>query len=191
MSVNQKNDVQIRQETLSVITRPNSLASDLDIDSVIEGHRRLTDQEALRLYHEASIHDLGRWATAVADRMHGLVQRTYVIDRNINYTNVCSANCTFCAFKRDLGDADAYVLSPEQLHEKIRQLATIGGRQILLQGGLHPKLPLEWYEDMLRSIKSHFPQVNVHGFSPPEIHHFTKIAKLPLQTVLKRLQDAI
>ena len=178
MSVNQKNDVQIRQETLSVITRPNSLASDLDIDSVIEGHRRLTDQEALRLYHEASIHDLGRWATAVADRMHGLVQRTYVIDRNINYTNVCSANCTFCAFKRDLGDADAYVLSPEQLHEKIRQLAAIGGRQILLQGGMHPDLTIEHYEDMLCGIKSAFPSMHVHGFSPPEFVEFVAVFRI-------------
>jgi len=145
---------------------------------VIEGRGRLTAAEALRLYHEASIHDLGRWATAVADRLHGPERRTYVIDRNINYTNVCSANCTFCAFKRDLGDADAYTLTTEQLHEKIRQLAAIGGTQILLQGGMHPDLPIEHYEDMLRGIKSAFPSIHVHGFSPPEFVEFVAVFRI-------------
>ena len=156
----------------------NALHREIDVDSVIEGRRRLTGPEALRLYHEASIHDLGRWATAVADRLHGTERRTYVIDRNINYTNVCSANCTFCAFKRDLGDADAYVLSASELHEKIRQLAAIGGTQILLQGGMHPELPIEFYEDMLRNIKAAFPSIHIHGFSPPEIVEFAAVFRL-------------
>ncbi|MBQ42678.1 MAG: hypothetical protein CME15_09490, partial [Gemmatimonadetes bacterium] len=98
--------------------------------------------------------------------------------RNINYTNVCSANCTFCAFKRDLGDADAYVLSTSELHEKIRQLAAIGGTQILLQGGMHPELPIEFYEDMLRNIKAAFPSIHIHGFSPPEIVEFAAVFRL-------------
>src|SRR5438874_2520448 len=117
--------------------------ADIDIDAVVAGSARLSREQALTLFHEASLHDLGRWATAVADRVMANAYpttprvRTYVIDRNINYTNVCSANCTFCAFKRDLGDKDAYTLSVKQLHDKIRELVAIGGTQILLQGGMH------------------------------------------------------
>src|SRR5690242_12276591 len=124
------------------MTHPTSPDLGFDIDAVVAGRARLTQEQALVLYERAPLHSLGRWATAVANRMldrSGLPGvssrvRTYVIDRNVNYTNVCSANCTFCAFKRDLGDKDAYLLSTEQLHEKIRQLVDIGGTQVLLQG---------------------------------------------------------
>ena len=158
-----------------VIIRSDSLSRELDIDAVIEGRRRLSPAKALRLFHEASIHDLGRWASAVAQRLHGATRRTYVIDRNINYTNVCSANCTFCVFKRDLGDEDAYTLSTPQLHEKIRQLVDIGGTQVLLQGGMHPDLDIGFYEDMLRGMKAAFPSVHIHGFSPPEFVEFVAV----------------
>jgi cyclic dehypoxanthinyl futalosine synthase len=104
--------------------------------------------------------------------------RTYIIDRNINYTNVCSANCTFCAFKRNLNEADSYTLATPQLHDKVRELVGIGGTQILLQGGMHPELPIEWYEDMLRGIKQEFPTVNIHGFSPPEFVEFVAVFKV-------------
>ncbi len=147
----------------------------IDMDAVVAGKRRMTPDEAICLHHDASIHDLGQWATAMADRIYGDKLRTYVIDRNINYTNICSANCTFCAFKRDLGDDDAYTLSTEQLHEKIAELVDIGGTQVLLQGGMHPDLPIEFYEDMLRGIKAAFPQVHVHGFSPPEFVEFVAV----------------
>ena len=155
-------------------------ACDIDIDAVIAGDARLTPAEALRLYEQASLHDLGRWSTAMANRVLAAAggdpgTRTYVIDRNINYTNVCSASCTFCAFKRDLGDAEAYTLSTAQLHEKVRQLVGIGGTQILLQGGMHPDLPLEFYEQLLRDLKGAFPQVHVHGFSPPEFVEFVAV----------------
>ena len=169
----------------------------LDIDAIIAGRSRLTREQAVGLYHHASLHDLGRWSTAMAQRIlrdHPLQSdgavpldssitsrdqvRTYIIDRNINYTNVCSAKCTFCAFKRDLEDADQYTLTTDQLHQKVRELVAIGGTQILLQGGMHPELPIEWYEQMLRSIKSEFPQVNIHGFSPPEFVEFVAIFKL-------------
>src|SRR5215472_6082314 len=96
-----------------------------DIDPVIEGNSRLTDEQALELYHRASMHDLGAWASAVAQRMHPEDYRTYVIDRNINYTNVCTARCTFCAFRRDHGDHDSYTLSFEQIGQKIRELIAI------------------------------------------------------------------
>ena len=121
-------------------------------------------------------------------RLHPESYRTYNIDRNINYTNICAAVCDFCAFYRSPRSDEGYLLSRDVLLEKIAETVQLGGNQILLQGGLHPTLPLEWYEDLLRDIKRHYPQVNVHGFSPPEIHHFTKVAKLPLRTVLERLR---
>ncbi len=145
------------------------------VAKVISGEARLTPEQAMQLYHRASLHDLGRWANAVTQRIHGDQIRTYVIDRNINYTNVCSADCTFCAFKRDLGAQDSYTLSTEQLHEKIQQLSDIGGTQILLQGGMHPELPITFYEDMLTGIKSKFPHIHVHGFSPPEFVEFVAV----------------
>jgi cyclic dehypoxanthinyl futalosine synthase len=169
-----------------------SLAKELNIDAVVAGSARLSTADAMRLFREASLHDLGRWSTAMADRIldaagEGSIcgtsgakadTRTYILDRNINYTNVCSAGCTFCAFKRDLGDADAYILSTEQLHTKIQQLVDIGGTQILLQGGMHPELPLSFYEDMLRGIKQRFPHMHVHGFSPPEVVEFVAVCEL-------------
>ena len=156
----------------------SALNVSLDIDAVIEGRARLTPAQALCLYREASLHDLGRWASAVTERMHGPRVRTYVIDRNINYTNVCSANCTFCAFKRDLGDPDAYVLDTAQLHAKVRELVEVGGTQILLQGGMHPGLPIEFYESLLRDLKRQFPSLHVHGFSPPEFVEFVALFEL-------------
>src|SRR5436853_5682986 len=106
-----------------------------DIDAVIDGKARLTDAQALELYQTASMHDLGTWAHAVTQRMHPEDYRTYVIDRNINYTNVCTAKCTFCAFRRDHADSDAYTLNHAQIGEKIRELVGINGTQILMQGG--------------------------------------------------------
>src|ERR671913_1741008 len=118
-----------------------------DIDPVIAGTSRLTDAQTFELYHAASLHDLGQWAQATAQRMHPRDERTYVIDRNINYTNVCTAKCTFCAFRRDHEDADAYTLSFDMIGEKIRELVAIGGTQILMQGGVKDRLPIEWDED--------------------------------------------
>ena len=155
-----------------------TLAKELNIDAVIAGEARLSPADAVRLYREATIHDLGRWASVMCDRIHGTANRTYVIDRNVNYTNVCSARCTFCAFRRDDGEADAYTLSTEQLHHKIRELVDIGGTQVLLQGGMHPDLPIGFYEEMLAGIKAKFPGVHVHGFSPPEFVEFVAVFEL-------------
>ena len=152
--------------------------------------RRLGFDDGVELFRSASLLELGRAADAVCRRLHPEPYRTYNIDRNINYTNVCAAVCDFCAFYRRVGDSDAYVLDREVLLEKIRETVVLGGDQILMQGGLHPHLKLEWYEELLRDIKEHFPGVNVHGFSPPEIYHFTKVAKLPLRIVLERLKAA-
>ena len=158
-----------------------TLAADLQIDQVIAGRRRLSPVEALRLYREASLHDLGDWASQVCSRIHGDgpdAVRTYVIDRNINYTNVCSASCTFCAFFRKEGDDDAYVLTKQQLHQKVRELVAIGGTQVLLQGGMHPHLGVDFYVDLLRGLKAEFPQVHIHGFSPPEFVEFVAVYEM-------------
>src|SRR5436190_23891506 len=143
-----------------------------NIDPILQGESRLTDTQALELYTTASLQDLGAWAHAVTQRLHPQAHRTYVIDRNINYTNVCTAKCTFCAFRRDHEDADAYTLSYETIGEKIRELVAIGGTQILMQGGMNDRLPIEWYEDLLRFIKSSFPSIHIHAFSPPEFVEF-------------------
>jgi cyclic dehypoxanthinyl futalosine synthase len=152
--------------------------------------KRLTPEEGLQLIESHDLAALGRAADEVTRRLHPENYRTYNIDRNINYTNVCAAVCDFCAFYRTPRSPEGYILDRDVLLEKIRETVELGGDQILMQGGLHPTLPLEWYEELLADIKRHFPQVNIHGFSPPEIHHFTKVAKLPLVTVLTRLKDA-
>src|SRR3712207_8226060 len=110
-----------------------------DIDAVVEGRKRLTDAQALELYERASLHDLGQWASAAAQRLHPEDYRTYVIDRNINYTNVCTAKCTFCAFRRDHEDGDAYTLDTAAIGAKIRELVAISGTQVLMQGGMNDR----------------------------------------------------
>lgn len=159
------------------------------LDKAVAGER-LTPDEGLLLLESHDLVAIGQAADAVSRRLHPEPYRTYNIDRNINYSNVCAAVCDFCAFYRPLKHEEAYVLPTDVILEKIRETVELGGDQILMQGGLHPTLPMEWYEDLLRAIKSAYPQVNIHGFSPPEIYHFTKIAKQPLATVLQRLKDA-
>ncbi|HUG91395.1 MAG TPA: cyclic dehypoxanthinyl futalosine synthase [Planctomycetaceae bacterium] len=159
------------------------------LDTAVAGER-LTPDEGLRLLESHDLVALGLAADAVTRRLHPEPFRTYNIDRNINYTNACTAVCDFCAFYRPAGHDEVYVLSRDVLYQKIEETVALGGDQILMQGGLHPSLPLEWYEELLRDIKARFPQVNVHGFSPPEIHHFTKLSRLPLRTVLERLKAA-
>src|SRR5256714_1077548 len=160
-----------------------------DIDTIIEGRSRLTDDQAMELYR-APLHDLGQWAQARAMVIHPENYRTYVIDRNINYTNVCTAKCTFCAFRRDHEDTDAYTLSYEQIGEKIKELIAIGGTQILMQGGMNDRLPIEWYEDLLRYIKSNFPGIHIHAFSPPEFIEFERFFNLDVRDVIRRFKAA-
>lgn len=155
-----------------------------------EAGERLTREEGLRLLESHDLAALGRAADAVTRRLHPENFRTYNIDRNINYTNVCTAVCDFCAFYRAPKSKEGYVLDREELFRKIEETLELGGDQILMQGGLHPDFKLEWYEELLREIKSRYPRLNVHGFSPPEIYHFTKVSKLSLRTVLERLKEA-
>src|SRR4051812_5313213 len=161
-----------------------------EVDPIIEGRVRLSDQQALELYHAASLHDLGTWASAVAQRMHPADYRTYVIDRNINYTNVCTARCTFCAFRRDHEDADAYTLDYDKIGEKIKELVAINGTQILMQGGMNDALPIEWYEDLLRYIKTNFPTVHIHAFSPPEFIEFERFFGMDVRDIIRRFHAA-
>jgi cyclic dehypoxanthinyl futalosine synthase len=151
---------------------------------------RITPAEGLALLQTNDLAALGRAADAVTRRLHPEPIRTYNIDRNINYTNICTAVCDFCAFYRKPKSPEGYVLDRAELLQKVRETAELGGDQILMQGGLHPDYKLEWYEELLHDLRSNFPNINVHGFSPPEIHHFTKVNKLSLRTVLERLKAA-
>src|SRR5437773_948349 len=147
-------------------------------------------EDGVTLFREAGLLDLGRAAQAVCRRLHPEPYRTYNIDRNINYTNVCAAVCDFCAFYRKSSDADAYVLPRETLYQKIEETIALGGDQILLQGGNHPSLKLEWYEDLFRDLRFRYPQVNLHALSASEIWHIHKLSKLPLREVMQRLKAA-
>ena len=163
------------------------------IQQILEKARdgqRLTSQEGLELLESRALTAIGAAANDVTERLHPEPYRTYNIDRNINYTNVCTAVCDFCAFYRSPKSDEGYVLPRDVLLKKIEETVALGGNQILMQGGLHPKFKLDWYEQLLQDIKSNFPQVNVHGFSPPEIYHFTKLNNMPLREVLSRLKQA-
>jgi cyclic dehypoxanthinyl futalosine synthase len=152
--------------------------------------QRLGFDDAVALLSSPELASIGHAADTVTRRLHPEPWRTYNIDRNINYTNVCTAVCDFCAFYRPPKHAEGYVLERAELYAKIEETVALGGDQILMQGGLHPTLTLEWYEELLRDLKERFPQVNIHGFSPPEIYHFTKVSKRPLKEVLERLAAA-
>ncbi len=133
--------------------------------------------------------DLGREADAVREALHSEGIVTYVVDRNINYTNVCVSGCRFCAFSRAEGDPDAYVLSCDELGRKIEETVELGGTQILLQGGLHPGLRMDFYVGMLRFIKERFP-IHVHGFSPPEIVHLARVEGMAMGECIAALREA-
>lgn len=167
------------------------------LGAVAAGEARLTEAQALDAFHRLSLTTLGRYADARARTLHGDHVRTYIIDRNINYTNVCNARCTFCAFRRDADDADAYTLEPAAIHDKVAALRAIGGTQILMQGGMNPALPLDWYTSLLSGLKAKFPDIHIHAFSPPEFIEFVHFFDPPGATladkvrwVMVRLRDA-
>jgi cyclic dehypoxanthinyl futalosine synthase len=165
------------------------------IDRVLAGER-VTAEEALALYRMPLI-ELG----ILADRRRQLAKAraydgrgndivTYITDRNINYTNVCNVYCKFCAFYRTEKDDDHYVLTLEQIDQKLDELSANDGIQILLQGGHHPKLGLDWYLTLLRHIREKYPHINIHGFSPPEFNHFAEVFQMPVREVLQRFIEA-
>jgi cyclic dehypoxanthinyl futalosine synthase len=162
----------------------------MTIDRIAEKVRageRVTATEALVLYRDASTPLLGRLAHGVRTRKHSERVVTYIIDRNVNYTNVCVAKCNFCAFYREVGSPDGYVLGFEELFRKIDETVAVGGVQLLLQGGHNPDLPLTWYEDLFRAIKSRYPQFKLHALSPPEILHLSRLSQLPVPQIIERL----
>ena len=171
------------------MTTTSAQATTEDILAKATAGSRLTEEEALHLLEHAELPELSHAAHAVRKRLNPGRTVTYIIDRNVNYTNVCLADCDFCAFYRKIKDPESYVLSREELGRKIEETQHLGGNQLLLQGGMHPKLKLEWYEDMLRWMKSEYG-IHIHGFSAPEIHAFSRINRISYEEVLGRLKDA-
>jgi len=151
-------------------------------------NKRLSNEEALDLIKNASLVELGKLATQRKEQLHPKKVTTFVVDRNINYTNVCWVDCKFCAFYRHKKDDDSYVLSYDEIDKKIEELLAIGGTQILMQGGVHPNLKIDYYEDLVEHIHTKFPQITLHSFSAIEIVFIAKVSKISILEVLKRLQ---
>ena len=150
---------------------------------------RLTNNEALDLIQNVSLLELGKMASKRKLELHPKKITTFVIDRNINYTNICWVDCKFCAFYRHLKDKDAYILTFDEINQKIDELLEIGGTQILFQGGVHPKLKIEWYEDVVEHISQKYPMITIHGFSAIEIDYIAKLSKISYKEVLQRLKN--
>ncbi|MGJ0355657.1 dehypoxanthine futalosine cyclase [Aliarcobacter cryaerophilus] len=150
--------------------------------------KRLSKEDALDLMKNASLLDLAKMASAKKDELHKEKLTTFIVDRNINYTNVCWVDCKFCAFFRHKKDNDSYVLKFDEIDEKIEELLAIGGTQILFQGGVHPNLKIDYYEELVNHIHTKYPQITIHGFSSIEIDFIAKVSKISILEVLKRLQ---
>ena len=160
------------------------------VKAKVLGGERLSREEGIALLKDADLLELGMLADAVRWRLHKEPLVTYIIDRNINYTNVCTAQCAFCAFYRDLPSKEGYVLTKPQLTQKIDETIALGGRQILLQGGLHPDLGIEYYEELFRWMKATWPQLWIHGLSPAEVKHIERVSSLTTEEALRRLMGA-
>lgn len=158
------------------------------LEGVLAG-QRLTESDALTLFESGQLLELGLAADVVCRRMHPENYRTYVVDRNINYTNICTSKCRFCAFWRDADSPEAYLLPDEDVHLRIQEAVDLGATQILMQGGLHPGLQIEWYERLVGGIKERF-EIDLHSFSPPEIVHIAMISGLTIEDTIRRLNDA-
>ncbi|AYJ80214.1 dehypoxanthine futalosine cyclase [Aliarcobacter cryaerophilus ATCC 43158] len=150
--------------------------------------KRLSKEDALNLIKNASLLDLAKMASEKKDELHSEKLTTFIVDRNINYTNVCWVDCKFCAFYRHKKDNDSYVLKFDEIDEKIEELLAIGGTQILFQGGVHPNLKIDYYEELVNHIHTKYPQITIHGFSSIEIDFIAKVSKISILEVLKRLQ---
>jgi cyclic dehypoxanthinyl futalosine synthase len=165
------------------------------VERVLDGER-ITAEEAIELYR-LPLSELGQLADnrrqrAKAEAFQGRGNEivTYIVDRNINYTNVCNVYCKFCAFYRTERDSDHYVLSHAEIDQKIDELVAIGGIQILMQGGHHPKLGIDYYLDLLNHIREKYPQINIHAFSPPEFNHFAEVFRMPLREIIQKFKEA-
>ena len=176
---------------LAGAVRTEPLHSDLAriADKVEEG-QRVSAEEALLLHERADLLTLGRLADGVRARLHpdGIV--TYIVDRNLNPTNVCIADCGFCAFYRSPGDVEAYVLARDEIYAKVQELADIGGKQLLMQGGHHPRVLSPWWCELIADLRERFPSINSHALSASELDHFAQYEKRPLAEILRDLVDA-
>jgi cyclic dehypoxanthinyl futalosine synthase len=161
-----------------------------EIASKVSTGGRVNAAEALELYRQAPTHLLGRLADGIRARKHPERIVTYIIDRNVNYTNVCVARCNFCAFYRAVGSAEGYVLGFDEIFRKIDETIAVGGNQLLLQGGHNPDLPIAWYEDLFRAVKARYPSFKLHALSPPEVLHISRINQIPVPEVISRLVGA-
>ena len=188
--------LRILRNNVSLDSLMNATISDSRVvDKVLDGER-IRAEDAKELYG-LPLNQLGQLADhrrqrakSEAFQCRGSEIVTYIVDRNINYTNVCNVYCKFCAFYRTERDADHYVLSHEEIDRKIDELVSIGGIQILMQGGHHPKLGIDYYLDLLNHIREKYPQVNIHAFSPPEFNHFAEVFRMPLREVILRFKEA-
>jgi len=174
--------------------KTNPQLKDLEA-KVVDGGR--IDRAEARILYDQPLPFLGTLADAVRTRKkqdayggNGDQTVTYIIDRNINYTNVCNVYCKFCNFYRTEKDSDAYIITFDELDQKVGELVDLGGNQILMQGGHHPKLGVDWYLDLLTHLKTKWPGVNCHGFSPPEFQHFKEVFGMPLREILSKFRDA-
>jgi cyclic dehypoxanthinyl futalosine synthase len=158
-------------------------------EKVLDGHV-VNRQEALELYQHSTLNDLGAIANALRLQTKGDKIATYLIDRNINYTNVCVTYCKFCAFYREDGDKEGYVNEAEKIIHKVTEAKEKGCTQILVQGGHHPSLTLDWYLNMISKVKKTHPDVTFHSFSPPELIHFSGLFKMPVIEILKKFKEA-
>jgi cyclic dehypoxanthinyl futalosine synthase len=153
-------------------------------------NERISRSEALQLFQEEELLSLGRQAHHLRLAKNPEDQVTFIIDRNINYSNICICQCRFCAYYREESDPEGYVLDRETLHQKIAETVDLGGTQILLQGGLHPNLTIDYYKNLLADIKNNFPTIHIHGFSAPEIWHFSQQSDLTLEETISRLKES-
>ena len=169
------------------------MTNDIDIQPILDralAGKRLTTGDCTELLVSNDIARIGVAADEIRKCRHPSEKVTYIIDRNINYTNVCNVVCTFCAFYRRPGALDTYVKTKEEIFEKIDETIALGGTGVLMQGGLHPDFGIEWYEDLLRTLHARYPNFQLHCFSPPEIHNLRLISGLDYETILKRLKEA-
>ena len=170
--------------------RMKAMSSLAELTDRVAAGERLSRDQAFALYTQAPTHVLGRLADRVRARKHPARVVTYIIDRNVNYTNVCVARCNFCAFYRPVGSGDGYVLSFEEIFRKVEETIAVGGGQFLLQGGHNPDIPLRWYEDLFRAVKARYPSFRLHALSPPEVVHISRLSGLTPPQVIRRLIDA-
>jgi cyclic dehypoxanthinyl futalosine synthase len=154
-----------------------------------EPSARLTDEQALALLQGGDLLELGAWADEVRRRLHPTREVTFIVDRNINYTDYCISGCRFCAFYKEPGSGEGYLLSDDEVYRKIEETIELGGTAVMMQGGLHPDLTIDWFERLFHGIKARYP-IHIHSLSPPEVAHIAKTSGLTLAETLRRLHDA-